>query len=455
MSRTLIVLMCVACVIALALANDCAVAQPLGKWTRVDDVIDANGISPTFIRITAPDSTHIMALGKFGNSEYIARRSSDGGTSWATVLRDTLSLTGDTNAPVKWAHEFFDLAAPTSNLALIVGDSGSIWRSEDWGNTWSYQQIGAHGALSALSMADSLHGILCEAPRTLWRTDDGGKNWSRVGVLGAPDDNIAHISAFGKGYWMVIRYRLDSDEKYIDRTLDGGILWTAFPTKSCQWIYMLDERFGWTAGIRRLSQSSTLANDVIHRTTDGGATWEKVLDDSISPAFGLTNVMFANPLAGIAIGPVTKVIRTTDGGLTWKGFMEGLTFTEVLSITDIAYPTPSVAFISVARGGVYKYDFSQSSAVPDAEGSAESKQDVYVDRATETVSVHLAAQKRCHVRMSVVDLTGADVVQPYEGYIDADNPVIRFDCRALPQGFYLIRTIVDNTILTSKMCIVR
>ena len=63
--------------------------------------------------------------------------------------------------------------------------------------------------------------------------------------------------------------------------------------------------------------------DQLHRTTDGGQTWQR-RSFGVDPAtYGYTRVQFLSPLQGWAVTKAFEpqpglILRTTDGGQTWQ-----------------------------------------------------------------------------------------------------------------------------------------
>ncbi len=104
----------------------------------------------------------------------------------------------------------------------------------------------------------------------------------------------------------------------VARSTDGGHNWTwltvpGYEKRDFRDIEAFDEH---TAIIMGIAEPA-----VILKTTDGGASWNKVFEDSTKGMF-LDAIHFANEKTGIVIGdPINKkafVARTYDGGNTWE-----------------------------------------------------------------------------------------------------------------------------------------
>ena len=65
-----------------------------------------------------------------------------------------------------------------SELGFAVGDSGTILRTDDGGETWIAQQSGTKNNLLCLEFVDKLVGCAVGANGTILNTDDGGIIWN-------------------------------------------------------------------------------------------------------------------------------------------------------------------------------------------------------------------------------------------------------------------------------------
>lgn len=91
---------------------------------------------------------------------------------------------------------------------------------------------------------------------------------------------------------------------------DAGATWTQAPRVPTlallTAVTMIDERHAWAVG----------HDEVILRTVDGGATWQKV-HESVEAQRPLLDVWFRDARHGLAIGAYSAYYTTDDGGETW------------------------------------------------------------------------------------------------------------------------------------------
>ncbi|MFO0804734.1 MAG: hypothetical protein U0791_16625 [Gemmataceae bacterium] len=138
-----------------------------------------------------------------------------------------------------------------------------------------------------------------EANGQMLRSKDGGKSWDELGKGFGPawifDSKTAVASKLKTK---------DNPKGGIVRTTDGGATWTPaaeFTPNSITLPRWHDKSLYW------------LADGALHKTSDSGATWEKVSankDPKYGPVFGKTaRQIFVLTGAGI--------VESTDGGATW------------------------------------------------------------------------------------------------------------------------------------------
>ncbi len=153
------------------------------------------------------------------------------------------------------AYRMKDIAGATRNKAWAVGDSGRILATTDGGATWVPQNSKTTQNLLAVSFADSLNGI--------------------VG---------------SQGYFALV-------------TRNGGVVWDTVRVANTETrdIFLVNSLLGWAVG-----------DNYIQRTTDGGYTWQTVLNRP-----NLSAVHFANPDTGWVAQTLGSILRTTDGGSSW------------------------------------------------------------------------------------------------------------------------------------------
>ncbi|MDH4070783.1 MAG: YCF48-related protein [Ignavibacteria bacterium] len=146
----------------------------------------------------------------------------------------------------------------------------------------------------------------------IFKTTDGGASWtvsdtwlgSSYGALSTLDGMTILSSRSVTG--------IDGSE--LHRTTNGGITWENVASIADGYyedIQLVDSQTGYSIG--GIYNGSGYDGHV-QKSTDGGATWMEV---SVLPGSDLTGVSFIDPMNGWVSAYWNKVFRTTDGGITW------------------------------------------------------------------------------------------------------------------------------------------
>lgn len=184
--------------------------------------------------------------------------------------------------------------------------SGHIWKTTNNGNTFEpvFDNYGAY-AIGCLAMDPKNHNVV----------------WAGTG-----ENNHQRALGYGDGVY---------------KTTDGGKSWTNMGLKNSRQIGMIAIHPENTDVVFVAAEGSVWGpggDRGLFRTSDGGKTWEKVLD--ISENTGVNNVlihpenhniMFATSeqrrrhvFTKIGGGPETAIYKSTDGGKTWNKLSSGL-----------------------------------------------------------------------------------------------------------------------------------
>lgn len=144
-------------------------------WTRQFE--DLNRQAP-LLDIWFQDASHGLAVGAYG----AMLETHDGGKRWEDVSErvsneDQLHLNG--------------IAAVKDAGLLVVGESGVMFRSKDWGATWEKVQGPYEGSLFGAVGTDKAGTVLVYGLRGhLFRSADFGEHWQQVALPIAGDGNL-------------------------------------------------------------------------------------------------------------------------------------------------------------------------------------------------------------------------------------------------------------------------
>ncbi|NNG11023.1 MAG: glycosyl hydrolase, partial [Arenibacter sp.] len=230
-------------------------------------------------------------------------------------------------------------------MTYYMGNTGGgIWKTTDDGITWKNVSDGflKTGTVGAIAVSESnpnivvvgmgehaARGVMTSMGDGVYKSTDAGKTWTHMGL-----DNSRHISD-------VIIHPTNPDIIFI--TAQGA-------------------------------QYGPSVDRGVYRSTNGGATWEKVL--YIDPTTGPSSLSMdmKNPLILYAAmwqhrryawtmesgGAMSGLFKSTDGGTTWEKMKEGLPkeFGKAGISVSRANPERVFAVIEAAKdkGGVYRSD---------------------------------------------------------------------------------------------------
>jgi photosystem II stability/assembly factor-like uncharacterized protein len=270
-------------------------------------------------------------------------RTTDGGATW----RKLVEIGGDLLRDV----DFVD-----ANTGWVAGDDGIIYRTDDGGETWNPERVGAgtwkiqhdvpavtmkkNANSSEIVATESIASIFFIDPMTGWAAGDapapGNDPTVRRGVLYATTDggttwrdlNDAAGTAVpfalndvwfvtSKEGWAVGGSPDNNEEDVILHTVDGGRSWARQHGGTAQFVravQFVDRTRGWAVGLTINLDTEELGPSKILGTVDGGQTWTPQLTSRRS----FFDVVFVDPLHGWAVGDKATIYATADGGQTWR-----------------------------------------------------------------------------------------------------------------------------------------
>jgi photosystem II stability/assembly factor-like uncharacterized protein len=287
--------------------------------------------------------------------------STDGGSHWVSL--------GQEIAPFEkhfWAPALVIAPSqPRTLYAIYVGARSGAFRSRDGGKTWTLIRRAKISALAVDPVDPEI--VYAAEGRILWTSADGGRSWGRT-LLRARDVNSLHVAPDRTVCATTPHGGLCSE--------DLGVTWTpirGLPRNRPVWTLAFDPQdpdrvlagTGGTgvhrsedAGRTWQSSSAGLVNfearalavvtdppalltggfPGAYRTTDDGATWQRVLHRDI-PILSLA-VAPSDPAKLYAGTGVYRridridhlIFRSTDGGRTWQRSESGLTESPIVSL---------------------------------------------------------------------------------------------------------------------------
>ena len=261
--------------------------------------------------------------GWFAASELL--RTDDGGEAWVSVSQRRFASLDFVSPSVGWATEF----------SCSFTCEGAVFKTADGGATWAEQlKLPDLQDAPSLTFVDSSNGWVVQTYGTgapMWHTLDGGQTWReqrppasdpyRAPRIAFVDRNIVwHASSACEPT------RFDDCALRANLSTDGGDTWTAttpIPEEEdcgASSIAATSVKHVWISG----SRCTHFVEPILHRSSDGGATWTSYDRGFVGDAGSLTffdsrvgrsfSSFCPNPPVGTCTG---AIYRTGDGGATW------------------------------------------------------------------------------------------------------------------------------------------
>ncbi len=297
-----------------------------------------------FNSVHSSNGLDVWAVGNSGNVFH----SLDAGATWSQTsagtatlrsvftLGNTVWMVGDegkcfasTNGGANFIEE-----APAGTTALtqilflnqqtgwIAGANGLLLKTTDGGATWVQQTSGTTLRLTALIFTDLQNGFVGATGGTLLKTVDGGASWISVGGTTWTKD-ITGISVAGSTVYVT------GIDAFSAKSLDGGTTWTALNLNT-------DSRSDVNGAFAKSSTEVFFVGGggYIRKTTNGGTTFTYPQHGLHAP---LNDIFFYDALRGWAVSEKNNVVlRTSDGGATWQmpqGTTVNAAWAQKLSVT--------------------------------------------------------------------------------------------------------------------------
>ena len=241
---------------------------------------------------------------------------------------------------------------PTNSKIIYTGTAGGgVWKSNDGGATYSpvfddyIQSIGQ----VAVDPSDPDNVVWVgtgeiwtrnsvSVGNGLYKSEDGGSNWKKIGLekserisgieIDPRDGNTVYVGILG-ALWN------DSEERGVYKTTDGGATWDK--------VLYVDEKTGvadlimdpknpdvlyasmWEHRRTAWNFNSGGENSALYKSTDGGATWNKIHNGFPPGKLGRIGIAVApsNPQRVYAVIESEKdsdkgMYRSDDGGSSWE-----------------------------------------------------------------------------------------------------------------------------------------
>lgn len=205
------------------------------------------------------------------------------------------------STPTGQSVGFDGLFVLNETTAWASGDIGRIIKTTDGGVTWVQQTPPTTNYVYSINFVDENTGYAgasgAAPPSQLLKTTNGGTTWTSVDNNSLTFAHAIHFINAQSGF-------IGGNGGFV-RTTDGGATWNFVVQASA--VYQFDfanENTGWFVGDL----------GTIQKTTDGGNTWTPQVSGTSAP---LHDVFVVNDQVAWAVGNNATARKTTNGGTTW------------------------------------------------------------------------------------------------------------------------------------------
>jgi photosystem II stability/assembly factor-like uncharacterized protein len=359
-----------------------------------------------------------MAVGQSGT----LLRSNDGGVTWSSVHSGVTTY-------------LLALSFPSSNVGTAVGGdpingTQTVLHTVNGGSSWVAQSTGTTQPLLGVAFADANNGFAVGYSGVILHTTDGGSSWQNqvTGVLTVLNA-ISYIDANTA--------TIVGDLGVIMRTTNGGASWSQQSSGTGSDLY----------GVHFSSSSTGTAvgtSGTILRTVNGGSSWTKQTSGTTN---FLNSVYFRDANNGWAVGNNGAILHTGNGGSSWT---DQSVF--VANFSDVSFKDANTGLVvgdhgttilRTVNGGA---SWTRESSISAVENSAEiplkmSLDQNYPNPFNPSTTIGFSLEKRTMVRLIVFNSLGQEVAtllngESGPGYTSVNWLAQDGNGRSLPSGIY-------------------
>jgi type IX secretion system substrate protein len=378
---------------------------------------------------------------------------------------------------------------------LLVGTSGGIYRSDNYGDSWIPSRVGMNSnSVSAISSNSS--AIFVATWGSLYRSTDTGKSWTSLPLLYYHDNVYARgkwifVNASGDGEWTTPRFAYVSN--------DGGDSWTSVDSLAGFWeftstdstifagsgrdmecwricgypspewgVYVSrDEGTTWERTSFPVQQVSALAvqgkfiaaasvgdssvrQANFYLSTDNGNGWKKVTGGIVGD--GQSLLWIGNDLIAATTG---GIFRLRFGDTLWSPLNEGFTDSSAKALT-----VHGDHLFAIANGNtIWRRPLSE--IIVDVPQSAKLLPEKFLldqnypnpFNPVTTISYQLPTQS--HVTLKVYNLLGQEVATLVEKMEEPGYKSVAFDGGQLTSGIFFYRLQAGKYVDTKKLLLLK
>jgi photosystem II stability/assembly factor-like uncharacterized protein len=335
----------------------------------------------------------------------------------------------------------------TDTTVWIVGDSGTVIRTNDGGTNWFSQNSGTLINLNSVCCVPPTSGdtILWAVgdSGTILKTTNGGANWfpQNSGVM----ENLNDIYCFDADSAIAV------GEFFTGlKTTDGGTSWEVVgiglqaaggPT-SFNSVFFIDSLTGWVAG----------GLGSIFKTTNGGRGW---MFQTSGTQERLNAIFFASPGSGVVVGNNGAIFATTDGGNNW--FTDSTVAGITANLNDILiFPISEIGLVP-SDSGMIEISSQPVGIEPEKEYVPKkySLSQNYPNPFNPSTTIEFSLPQTSHVTLRVYNMVGEEVAALVNEELNVGTYTTQWNASSVASGIYFYRLQAGDFLDTKKLLLLK
>ncbi len=426
-----------------------------GEWTNLSN-LGTSLVSPKVESI----NDNVMISGNVGGSIPYIFKSIDRGETWEISLVDSIKR-DETGNVIYHPRKMNDFKYMTEDNAFVMHEGTLYWNTSNGGETWYQDSIidGSEGGVNRYINFNS-NGYGVTSIYNLYLTKNWGKTFETFEIK-SETDTLINKSVyddliitddgliFGAGYYIVKPYHEDN-KLFTIISKDFGKTWevSSILEKRMNAYTKLSNGNIVAVGSEQTKPNASTFKDIIQISTDGGYSWEVVLDTLSSPSSILWNVEFINDKDGITFSPgFSKLLRTSDGGRTW--YRDYGTYDLPESPEDYAY-LQNGEILAIDRAGVVsKWTDPILSIEDDKMQEEEPTAKLYPNplSTNEELNIEFVPSFLGEMELSIIDMTGGKISTYQLNLASRTKQILNFKPNHdLTSGIYFLQIGYKNGI---------
>ncbi len=226
-----------------------------------------------------------------------------------------------------------DICFLTPDLGWAINNKGTLYKTEDGGESWKLQFNRDSSFFRCVVFSDSLNGwlgtigleekdLFSKDSIVLYETRDGGQNWRAAKISGEYPKGLCGLQKVTED--MIVGCGRVRGPSYFLKTTDKGKNWTSIKLNDQAGALIVPHFFDEKNGIMigGTTQGKENSKALILSTKDGGETWNKVFESSQKGeycwkvVFPTRKIGYVSVQRNVGDGKF-HFLKTEDGGKTW------------------------------------------------------------------------------------------------------------------------------------------